>query len=70
MQLAGWTLDMWKVGGPFVSQAVMMNMAGNAFSAFAVTPVIVVTWALAGMPAADDKKTQSDTESDADMSSG
>ena len=45
-------------------------MAGNAFSAFAVTPVIVVSWALAGMPAADDKKTQSDTESDADMSSG
>lgn len=50
MALIGWSPNMWKKGGPFVQPEVMCNMAGNAFSGFAVGPVLVATLALMGRP--------------------
>lgn len=48
MSLIGWSPSMWKEGGPFVQPEVMCNMAGNAFSGFAVGPVLVAALSLLG----------------------
>ena len=62
MALVGWGLDWWEVSQPVTPSDICANMAGNAFSAFAVGPIILVGLTLLGIPGTEPPESQSDSD--------
>ena len=48
MSLIGFHPSYYKNGMPYTDDSLLLNMAGNAYSGFAVTPLLMAAFSLAG----------------------
>ena len=57
MALAGWPRDGWTTDEPLPDRPTCTSLAGNAFSAFAIGPMLIASIAALGIPLLPQAKT-------------
>ena len=67
MNLIGWDVALWHPTAAKCTNDLMVNMSGNAFSAFAAGPVLISGLSLCGCPEVEDGENQNVDSSTEEM---